>query len=205
MNDANVRSYLLDELGDPGAPAGSRLWALYVSNEIRKTYYDKRQSGARLHDLVGMFAEHQAWQELGFLTWEDFCVKQLQAQADEVEREATARVVDIAENAKPLASNGGNRKTNQFDNYQTDVPSIDGGTDPAYLTARIARDRPDILERMKAGEYKSVRSAAIDAGIIDPDKTKRYSLPTDPTAAARYLRTRVDAGWLATFVAELVQ
>ena len=58
---------------------------------------------------------------------------------------------------------------------------------------------------MKAGEYKSVRSAAIDAGIIDPDKTKRYSLPTDPTAAARYLLTRVDAGWIATFVAELVK
>ncbi len=34
------------------------------------------------------------------------------------------------------------------------------GTNPDYLTARIARDRPDILERMKAGEYKSVRAAA---------------------------------------------
>jgi hypothetical protein len=26
-----------------------------------------------------------------------------------------------------------------------------------YLTARIARDRPDILERMKAGAFSSVR------------------------------------------------
>lgn len=38
----------------------------------------------------------------------------------------------------------------------------------SYLTARIARDRPDILERMKAGEYRSVRAAAIDAGIVKP-------------------------------------
>ncbi len=31
-----------------------------------------------------------------------------------------------------------------------------------YLTARIARDHhPDILERMKAGEYQSVRAAAL--------------------------------------------
>jgi hypothetical protein len=35
-----------------------------------------------------------------------------------------------------------------------------------YLVARIARDRPDILERMKAGEFASVREAAREAGII---------------------------------------
>jgi len=35
-----------------------------------------------------------------------------------------------------------------------------------YLVARIARDRPDILERMKAGEFTSVREAAREAGII---------------------------------------
>jgi len=33
--------------------------------------------------------------------------------------------------------------------------------DADYLTARIARDRPDILDRMKAGEYKSVRAAPL--------------------------------------------
>ncbi len=31
---------------------------------------------------------------------------------------------------------------------------------------RIARDRPDILARMKAGEFAYVRQAAIAAGII---------------------------------------
>jgi hypothetical protein len=40
------------------------------------------------------------------------------------------------------------------------------GTEANYLTARIARDRKDIHERMKQGEYSSVRKAAIDAGII---------------------------------------
>ncbi len=42
----------------------------------------------------------------------------------------------------------------------------DYGNNADYLTARIARDRPDILERMKADEYPSVRQAAIEAGII---------------------------------------
>ena len=39
------------------------------------------------------------------------------------------------------------------------------GNNATYLVDRIARDRPDILERMKAGEYNHVRQAAIDAGI----------------------------------------
>jgi hypothetical protein len=35
-----------------------------------------------------------------------------------------------------------------------------------YLARRIARDRPDILQKMKEGQYRSVRQAAIAAGII---------------------------------------
>jgi hypothetical protein len=31
---------------------------------------------------------------------------------------------------------------------------------------RIARDRPDVLERMKQGEFLCVRQAAIAAGIV---------------------------------------
>jgi hypothetical protein len=54
-----------------------------------------------------------------------------------------------------------------------------GSTNPDYLTARIARDRPDILDRMKAGEYPSVRKAALEAGIVKPTIT----LPIDPVAA----------------------
>lgn len=40
------------------------------------------------------------------------------------------------------------------------------GTNAAYLTRRIARDHPAILERMKAGDFPSVRAAALEAGIV---------------------------------------
>lgn len=36
-----------------------------------------------------------------------------------------------------------------------------GSNDADYLTARIARDRPDVLERMKAGEFKSTGLLAL--------------------------------------------
>ncbi|TXM91986.1 hypothetical protein [Methylobacterium sp. WL116] len=43
-----------------------------------------------------------------------------------------------------------------------------GGTSAAYLISRIKRDRPDIAKRIERGEFKSVRMAAIEAGIITP-------------------------------------
>lgn len=192
------RSYLMDELGDPNAPVGSRLWCLYVSNEIRKAYYDKTQIGARLRNLIESFTEQQGWQELGFLTWEKFCETRLQVTADKLEAEARFRTAQYAENAKPLngheygnGSPGPGRGHKTDDNY-----NVFYGTSPDYLAARIARDRPDILERMKQGLYRSVRAAAIDAGIIDPEKSKRHQLPTDPVAAGRYLAQRVDSEWM---------
>jgi hypothetical protein len=191
------RSYLMDELGDPDAPIGSKLWCLYVSNEIRKTYYDKTQLGARLKNLVETFTEHQGWQELGFLTWEKFCESRLQIAAEKLETEARNRVVEIAANARPIMTAaeigemGKNNTPNNNYNY-----GLTQGTSADYLTARIARDNPEVLEGMKQGKYRSVRAAAIDAGIIDPDKARRYQLPTDPSAAGRYLAGRVDAEWM---------
>lgn len=81
----------------------------------------------------------------------------------EVDNEANQRVATLAENAKPLAEHG----TNQYlvDNSGRSNHNVQRGENAEYLTARIARDRPDILSDMKQGKYKSVRAAAIDAEI----------------------------------------
>ncbi len=57
---------------------------------------------------------------------------------------------------------------------------VQSGNRSQYLVNRIARDRPDILERMKAGEFAYVRQAAIAAGII----TAGGRLPGQPAAEA---------------------
>lgn len=77
------------------------------------------------------------------------------------------------------------------------------GTSADYLTARIARDHPSIYDGMLRGEYRSVRQAAIEAGIVN-SKT-RYSLPDDPIAAGRYLAQRVDKEWFLTMVHEYME
>ena len=48
-------------------------------------------------------------------------------------------------------------------------PQAKGGNNQQYLVAKVARDCPDVLERMKEGEFLSARSAAIEAGILKPN------------------------------------
>jgi len=62
-----------------------------------------------------------------------------------------------ASTSVPQPKPGGDRRSEQ---YQGNNITVMRGTKPDYLAARIARDCPDILDRMKAGEYPSVRAAA---------------------------------------------
>src|SRR5262249_25077456 len=64
-----------------------------------------------------------------------------------------------AEGAKPVGRTGRPKKGEE----STPLPK---GAHSDRLTARIAKHRPDVLERMKAGEFRSVRGAAIAAGIV---------------------------------------
>lgn len=81
---------------------------------------------------------------------------------------------------------------------EAEVPQLDydNGSRADYLTARIARDRPDILERMKAGEYRSVRQAALEAGIVKP----YLQIPYDPERAARAIRRHFTPDQIAALV-----
>jgi len=88
----------------------------------------------------------------------------LEAELGIDERTANEEVQAQARNAKalkPAKTAGPGRGNKTLDNIK-----CFSGTNPSYLTARIKRDHPEILERMKAGEFKSVRQAAIEAGIV---------------------------------------
>lgn len=46
------------------------------------------------------------------------------------------------------------------------LPTKRGGTGAPYLLRRLAKTQPAIVKRYEAGEFPSVRAAAIEAGII---------------------------------------
>lgn len=50
--------------------------------------------------------------------------------------------------------------------YNIRISVDSGGTGAPYLLRRLAKTEPAIVKRYKAGEFASVRAAAIEAGII---------------------------------------
>jgi len=68
-----------------------------------------------------------------------------------------------------------------------------GGTSAKYLTARIARKRPDVLARMQMGDFSSVRAAAKEAGLVK----NRISISLEPNRAARAIRRHFDDAGVA--------
>jgi hypothetical protein len=77
-------------------------------------------------------------------------IRQVQCMAE------TAQPLQPAEN-HPRSGRGHTKKPHE---------KAKAGNRSDYLVARIARDRPDILEQMKAGEFTSVREAARAAGLV---------------------------------------
>jgi hypothetical protein len=85
------------------------------------------------------------------------------AQVLEERKTAQAR----AAAAVPLAAHGeiGNGRS------RDSVSISKGKRDADYLASRIKRDHPQIHARMIAGEFTSVRAAAIEAGIVKVPST----------------------------------
>lgn len=76
---------------------------------------------------------------------------------------AEAREKPIAKVGKPVGAKGGNQHTANVDNINKSE-QVKGGTSAEYLLRRLARDCPEMLDRIEAGEL-SVHAAAIKAGI----------------------------------------
>jgi len=77
--------------------------------------------------------------------------------------------------AQERSGRGGDRRSDNarsklqsnFDNKQ--------GNSSGYLADRLKRDHPDIAARVANGEFKSIRAAALEAGIVKPMR----SIPVD--------------------------
>lgn len=149
----------------------SRSYASYTEREARK-----------LMEYVGELRGRNSWQRRLTgepKTWERFCIEVLGYAASYFEDIAAGvtvleeagnknptieeahrakKVKALASQAAPTAPTGRPKKGTQC------VPLSKGGND--RRTARIAKRSPEVLARMKAGEFKSVRAAEIAAGIV---------------------------------------
>ena len=213
----SIRTAVLDEAGDLAAPPGTRDWAVAVRLQIQSLLKDSESSARHLDTWRKAMEKYEGWRTLinedgkPFASYADFCkAKQPWGLGHDpvmidqlIGERKTAQ--ELAETAKPLmttdkraamAATSRWSKNDATSYYEVASPHGDRAD---YLTRRIARDHPDILERMKAGHYRSVRQAALEAGIVKPV----VQVPAEPERAARALLRHFNADELREIV-ELV-
>jgi hypothetical protein len=149
--------------------------------------------------------------ELGYDSVESFLKQELQLDPDLVNRvvgwleqeqpvgPVSLALADAASRAQPLAAvdaPGPGRGHKSLDN----INPLQGGTGQAYLLRRLARDAPEVLERVKTGEIKSARAAAIEAGIIIPFPSLQLK---DPAPTAEKLLAKKGKEWCLQLMEEL--
>jgi len=159
---------------------GSRERAIQRLAKIKRLYEIKTTTLEKWEEAIKEAELEHSWEPLGYSSLDEM----LQTEIGETALDATLKVASRAEAAEPLAPHGaiGRGRGNRDDNVTSKR-----GNQADYLTSRIARDRPDILERMKDGEFSSVRQAAIAAGIV--------KVKTPAEQAIHWLKKCTDEQW----------
>ena len=133
--------------------------------------------------------EHRVWEKVPYNT--PFGSKEEMLRRLEVGDipEATLRVMEQAMDAEPLKEHGGVRRGGEFQNDQVYRGTLGRGNSSARLIARIARDAPEVWERMKQGGFSSVAEAARAAGIQMARRKKTVTLSDNVDRLADRLRS----------------
>lgn len=163
---------------DSIAPLGSRTWAEESRQSIQDALDHAVDGKVKFTDAMRYFWRHGGWkllEDASGMAFQDIrsfalakrphglhmSLQVFKAFMKDIGK-ATEEISDYAE-THPLPEHG---EIGGGHSRVDSVNSAKGGNSTDYLARRIARDRPDILERMKSGQYKSVRAAAKDAGIV---------------------------------------
>ena len=169
------------DLKDPGSPE----WC-WQTADLLKLYWSSIDKHFNEYDeMWESLVAHRAWEKIP----QEEPFGSLEAMKEGLKvgspEEGRARAAQLAIQAKPLPKHGG---TNSHNKEEGTGPSLPPGSASAErLTARIARDHPEIHERMKAGEFKSPTEAARAAGILQAPP-KRVGLISDVRRVAANIR-----------------
>ena len=162
------------------------------------------------HTFSGLLEFVCAKEGLDIADWLPF-MKALQAQDDgSAAKKLYKRMLDLDNRLDPLVGSSsrvmrmpghGEIGNGRKDESRVDlIKSTQGGTGQAYLLQRLARDAPEVLERVKSGKIKSARAAAIEAGIITPFPSLQLK---DPAPTAQKLLAKKGKAWCLQLLEEL--
>jgi hypothetical protein len=166
----------LSGVGDPNAPVGSKEWLEYVVNYAKSTARDVSAKCGDLQKILRTMQECDAHKAAGFVSFETFLSRRVGISSDQakavLDADPKKLVGAVLGNHGGARQGAGRRKrgviqpsyNGRLDENQVDNIKLKGGTQTAYLAARLRRDHPDaVFDESVRG---SVRQAAIAAGIV---------------------------------------
>lgn len=161
-------STLLDEPADIHAEIGTKTWARGLARAIRCNAEKLDSDVQHIQDFIRIAAEHDAWKVLGYVSLDAFLIAEANFTEAIIEAIRSAKGGTVADaiteaKANPLASVGKIGNGRPSDSSVGNSNSTVGNTNE-YLLRRLARDAPEILDKIESGEL-TVNQAAIQAGI----------------------------------------
>ena len=179
---------------------GDPLWCWQTVSALETMWKDLDLDAVRYSQIWAEAEEHKVWEKIPYDKPYGTKEAMLEALGLGDDAQARLRVAENAVAAVPLQPNGGVRRGDQYSGHNTGHQPVNGRSqNTKYLSARIARDRPDIWERMKRGEFKSVAEAARAAGINIP-KHKRVVVNGNVEKLAKSIREALGPEDFARFV-----
>jgi hypothetical protein len=180
----------LADIGDPAAPTGSAEWCKYVHGIMCQT---KRRANAEVSSLKYTlidFKKSNHWERLTdaagepFTLWEDYVqypepdglgMVVADAEAIIAEKNDKRLIAEIeAKDKANLRPAGRPKKTENLYNDVSDVQHYPSGNSAAAFLRRLRKDRPDIHERVLAGEL-SPHAGMVEAGFRKKAARKKLS------------------------------
>jgi len=165
----------LGEAGDLTAAPGSRNWAIAVRLELQGGIHDAKREASNVLEWRHLFVKHEGYRALpdqyghSFLNYRDFCEApepyglgyDPDVLSHVLEERKSAQARDLMRDPATRGEMGGRgHKSYSREN------SFRSGGDPDYLASRLKADHEAIYTAWQAGSFKSVRAAAIEAGIV---------------------------------------
>ncbi|MBU6172965.1 MAG: hypothetical protein KGQ60_04140 [Planctomycetes bacterium] len=161
LSDMSRRS-LLDEPADLNADIGTLPWSRGVARQIQFLAKQLDTDVVHLKSMIEIARENKAWKPLGYVSLDAFLLKESKVTPTALKAiELAAPGTKLRDVVDPLAKHGGDRKSEQDQGTNS---TLNRGGNTTYTLRRLARDAPELLDKIEAGEL-SVNAAAIQAGI----------------------------------------
>ena len=160
---------VLDDLGNAQAPKGSKEWLAFWINEGKLVSRKLDDDAGDMQRILKLLEQFKAHQVLGKVSFELLCREEFGFDPHQIEAikkaRKSARLGSVIEQARaqPL----GHVKAGPGRGHKTldDVKCFPSGNSIEYISRRLARDQPQLLEAVERGEL-SPRQAGIKAGFI---------------------------------------